>query len=309
MDDKGKRLKLRKLLDEPGIVVGPGCYDALMARMIEWHGFPLAHITGGGISRSLGFPDVGFLTMTEVVDRCGKIARAVDIPVIADADAGYGNVVNVKRAAEEFERAGVASIHIEDEVEPKKCNLLVNTGHRIELIPVEEMVGKLEAAQAARIDPNFLIVARICAKGSEDFEDVLRRAKAYSKAGADILFPIHLTPQQLERVCKEVSTPVLYNVTYHSAWVASFPNMSVTYEALERMGLKIAVMSSSIALAGLLGMDAALQAIKKNGSSFPYLKSHERLPLIEELYLLKGTKEVQEWEARFLRHSNDNKKA
>jgi 2-methylisocitrate lyase-like PEP mutase family enzyme len=300
MNAAAKRQKLRDLLDRPGLIVAPGSYDALMARMIEMHGFPATHITGGGVTRSLGYPDVGLLTLTEVVARCGFIARSVNIPVIADADAGYGNVVNVRRAVEEFERAGVAAIHIEDVVEPKKCNLLVNAGHKIELIPIEEMVGKIRAALATRTDPNFLIIARICAKGSEDFDDVLRRSHAYAKAGADVLFLIHLSPAQLERACKEVSVPVLYNATFHSEWASSFRGMDPNFDTLERMGLKIATLSSSVALGSLLGMDRILTAIKQDKSAFPYLAAQERFKVVEDLYTLGGTAEVREWEERFM---------
>jgi 2-methylisocitrate lyase-like PEP mutase family enzyme len=303
MDAAAKRQQLRNLLNQPGLIVAPGSYDALMARLIEMNDFPLTHITGGGISRSLGYPDVGLLTMTEVVERCGFIARSIDIPVIADADAGYGNVVNVRRAVEEFERAGIAAIHIEDEVEPKKCNLLVNAGHRIELIPIAEMVGKIQAAIATRTDPNFLIVPRICAKGSEDFDDVLRRAHAYARAGADVLFLIHLSAAQLERACKEVPVPILYNVTFHGSWVKTFPSMSVDFKVLEQMGLKIAVLSSAVALGGLLGMNRALKAIKQDGSIYPYFGAQEGLEEMESFYMLRGANEVQEWENRFLPES------
>lgn len=295
-----KRATLRRLLAEPGLIVAPGSYDSLMARLIERNGFPAVMITGGGISRSLGYPDVGLVTMTESAGRCGFIARSVDIPVIADADTGYGNAVNVKRAVEEFERAGIAAIFIEDEDFPKKCNLLVDVGHRIDLIPAEEMVGKLRAAQAARSDPNFTIVARICAHGTSDFDEVLRRAHMYAAAGADVLFPIHLTPDQLAEVCRAVATPVLYNVTYHGSWVTSFPNVGSTFEALEQMGLKVAVLSSSVAIAGLLGMDRLLKAIKREGSAAPYLSAQEGLAEIERFYLVDGTAEVQAWEAQFL---------
>src|SRR5438105_10474869 len=178
--------RLRELLAGPDMLVVPGAYDALSARLIAQAGFPAVYMTGFGTAASvLGQPDVGLLTMSEMVSRAAAIAGVVgDLPLIADADTGYGNPINVRRTVREYERAGVAGLHIEDQVWPKKCGHMEGK----QVIPMNEMVQKIRAAVDARQDPDFVIIARTDANAVNSLEDALRRGKAYHEAGADVIF-------------------------------------------------------------------------------------------------------------------------
>src|SRR5688500_2485164 len=176
--------KLRTLLAQDGIVLGGGAHDALSARIVEQVGYPLCVVTGAGVSMCRGYPDVGLVTMEEMVANARYIAEAVDIPVVVDADNGYGNAINVRRTVREFERAGVAGIHIEDQVWPKRCGHMF--GKR--LIAKEEMAGKIKAALDARHDSDFVIIARCDAIMVNGLDDTLDRGEAYLEAGADMLF-------------------------------------------------------------------------------------------------------------------------
>src|ERR1700761_6448859 len=177
--------RLTELFDAGEMVLAPGCYDALGARLIEQAGFPAAYMTGFGSAASrLGRPDVGLMTMSEMVDNARRIVDAVGIPVIADADTGYGNSLNVIRTVREYEAAGVAAIHLEDQVMPKKCGHMDGK----QVVGVEEMAAKVAAAVAARRSPDFLIIARTDARAAEGLEAALQRARIYREAGADALF-------------------------------------------------------------------------------------------------------------------------
>src|SRR6266487_809081 len=178
--------RLRELLAQPDLFVAPGAYDALSARLIAQAGFPAVYMTGFGTAASvLGQPDVGLLTMSEMVSRAAALAAVVgDRPLIADADTGYGNPINVRRTVREYERVGVAAIHIEDQVWPKKCGHMEGK----QVIPADEMVQKIRAAVDARQDPDFVIIARTDANAVYGLEDALRRGRAYREAGADVIF-------------------------------------------------------------------------------------------------------------------------
>jgi 2-methylisocitrate lyase-like PEP mutase family enzyme len=201
---------LRRRLSKGPIVVAPGVADALMARVVEDSGFDVVYVTGSGIANSrLGMADLGLATLTEVVETVHRITDAVAIPVIADADNGHGGVLNVMRTVREFERAGAAAIHIEDQVIPKRC------GHfdGKEVIPLAEMTGRLRAALDARVDPDFLIIARTDARACEGFEAAIERAAAYAAVGADLIFveaPQSLA--ELERIPHLVNAPVMANL-------------------------------------------------------------------------------------------------
>ena len=185
---RGKRQKPPRLAEmvrghEP--ILAPGAYDALTARLIEQAGFPAVYMTGFGTSASLlGRPDVGLLTMSQMVDNARRIVQAVDVPVIADADTGYGNPLNVIRTVQEYELAGVSAIHMEDQVTPKKCGHMENK----QVIAATEMIEKIQAAVEARRSDDFLIIARTDARAVEGLDSAVRRARAYREAGADILF-------------------------------------------------------------------------------------------------------------------------
>ncbi len=206
---------LRRLLKQGKTLVKPGAHDALSARIIERAGFPCCGVTGYGVSVSLlGRPDVGLTTLTEIVMVARYIARAIEIPVIADADTGFGNAINVLRTVEEFIGASVAAIHIEDQVAPKRCGHIAGK----QVIPLEEMVGKIRAADHMRreLDPDFVLIARCDARGvaGGSVDDLVRRGNAYLDAGADMIFPEALTSEaELERAAKEIKGPLHFNRT------------------------------------------------------------------------------------------------
>lgn len=206
---------LRKLLTQGKTLVKPGAYNALSAMIIEKAGFPCCGVTGYGVSASLlGKPDAGLITLNEIVMISRYIAAAVRIPVIADADTGFGNAINVMRTVEDFIGAGVAAIHIEDQVAPKRCGHVAGK----QIIPVEEMAGKLRAADRVRreLDPDFMLIARCDARGvaGGSVDELIRRANAYLDAGADMIFPEALTSEaELERCSQEIRGPLHFNRT------------------------------------------------------------------------------------------------
>lgn len=207
--------QLRELLAEGKTIVKPGAFNALSAKIIEQAGFKAVGVTGYGVSATLlGKPDAGLTTLTEVVMISRYIADAVNIPVIADADTGYGNAINAMRTTSDFIKAGAASIHIEDQVAPKRCGHV--SGKQI--VSLDEAVGKYRAAAKVRdeLDPDFVLIARTDARGvaGGSVEEVIRRANAYLEAGVDMIFPEGLTSEEeLELVCREVHGPIHYNRT------------------------------------------------------------------------------------------------
>ncbi|MBI2231143.1 MAG: isocitrate lyase/PEP mutase family protein [Deltaproteobacteria bacterium] len=178
------RQVLKQLLKGDKLLVAPGCFDGLSARLVEEAGFEAAYLSGGAVARSMGIPDIGLVTMSETIERAAQVVSAVNIPVIADADTGYGNAVNLVRTVREYERTGVAAIHIEDQITPKRCGHLDGK----EVISLAEMENKLQAALAARSDPDFCIIARTDARGVHGFDDAINRARAFVKLGVDAVF-------------------------------------------------------------------------------------------------------------------------
>jgi methylisocitrate lyase len=199
---------LKRLIDRKQLVRVPCVYDGLSARIAQQAGFPVVAFSGNAVSAGLlGVPDIGVLGMSENVEHVGRIARGLDIPVICDADTGYGGVMNVIRTVREFEAAGVAGIHIEDQVTPKRCGLLPQG---ISVVPMEEQVGKIRAAVEARLSPDFLIVARTDAKSMHGLEDAARRGRAYVEAGADAAMIVGAnTPDELAYVADIVRAPLV----------------------------------------------------------------------------------------------------
>ena len=201
---------LRQMMTGKQIVVAPGAHDALTAKIIEQVGFSAVYMTGYGQAAShLGKPDVGLLTLTEMVARASNIVEAVNVPVIADADTGFGNAVNVMRTLREYEKAGVAAIQLEDQVAPKKCGHM--TGRQV--VSKEEMVGKIKAAADVRTDPDLMIIARTDARTVHGIGEALERAKAYEEAGADILFiESPETVEEMKQITTSFKVPVLANM-------------------------------------------------------------------------------------------------
>lgn len=201
--------RLRQLLAADGLIVAPFIMNALHARIAESVGFDAVYMTGAGTSAEKGFPDVGLLTMTEMTTNARYIANAVDIPVICDADTGYGNALNVQRTVREYEAAGVAAIHIEDQVFPKKCGFFEGK----QVVPMEEHIQKIRAALDARTDPDFVIIARCDAYAVTGWEDTVRRCREYRAAGADLVFVDGIkSTEDLELYARDLpDMPRMYN--------------------------------------------------------------------------------------------------
>src|SRR5271170_2895899 len=224
--------RFRELLRRDGMVVAPGAYDCITARLIERAGFDAVYMTGAGTAATLGYPDFGLVTMSEMVGNAGRIAAAVGLPVIADADTGYGNELNVVRTVREYETAGVAGIHIEDQGFPKKCGHLDDK----EIVPREEWLAKIRAAAAARRDPDFVVIARTDARAVAGFDEAIARANAALAAGADMAFVE--APQTLEEVAavpRLVKGPCLLNV------VRGGKTPDIDFDEAESMGYKLAI--------------------------------------------------------------------
>ena len=180
-----KRKHFRERLAAPEIVVAPGCFDAFSASLVEYAGFESLYMTGAGVSASvLGAPDVGLLTMNEMVGTASRIVEAVDIPLIADADTGYGGPLNVMRTVRMYEKAGACAIHLEDQEMPKRCGHLAGKS----VVSRQRMLDRIKAALEARTDPNFLIIARTDARAVLGFDEALERARLCAEAGADVIF-------------------------------------------------------------------------------------------------------------------------
>ncbi len=206
-----KNSRLRDLINKPGLVVAPGCHDGVSARIIQKLGFDVAYMGGNGTMASLlGMPDIGLGTATEMVTRAHYLAECIDIPLMCDADTGYGNLNNVWRTVRDYESAGVSGIHIEDQTSPKRCGAMEG----VTVIPVEEVCEKIKIAAKARRDSNFLIIARTDCFKTLGIDEVVRRCKAFQQAGADVLMPENLLEKKdLLKVTTSIDhTPVLYDV-------------------------------------------------------------------------------------------------
>ena len=285
----GERSSLRELLAGDEMVLAPGCYDALGARLVEEAGFDAAYMTGFGTAASrLGRPDVGLLTLTEMADNARRIAQAVEIPVIADADTGYGNPINVIRTVQEYEAAGIAAVHIEDQVMPKKCGHMEGK----QLIGADEMVAKVEAAVAARRSPDFLIIARTDARAPEGLEVAIERARSYREAGADVLFiEAPQSADEIETIARQFEgVPLLFN------YAEGGKTPPVTHEQLRRLGFSLVIFPISTLLTATAAIRAALAQIKADGTPIELLG--EMLPFNDFLDFI-GMPEIRELEERF----------
>ncbi len=228
-----KASELRARLRQDGMITAPGAYDCITARMVDQAGFSAVYMTGAGTAATLGYPDYGLVTMSEMVDNAGRIARAVKAPVIADADTGYGNELNVVRTVREYEQRGVAGIHIEDQGFPKKCGHLENKV----IIPLDDYLAKIRAAVSAKRDPDFLIIARTDSRAVLGIDEAIRRANASLDAGADMAFVE--APESLDEVRavpRLVHGPCLLNMV----WRGKTPD--VTLDDAEEIGYKLAIL-------------------------------------------------------------------
>jgi 2-methylisocitrate lyase-like PEP mutase family enzyme len=254
----GMRHKLRQLLGQAGYTMVPGAYDTLTARLVEKAGFDAVYLTGGGYSRANGYPDLGLLTLSENVRFIGMTVEAVGIPVVADADTGYGNAINVIRTVREYEKSGVAGFHLEDQVSPKKC------GHYEgkEVISIDEMVGKIKAAADTRQDSDLVIIARSDARAIEGLDAAIDRVNAYLEAGADVGFVE--APQNLEElriVGRRVAGPALVNV------FEGGKTPMVAASELEAMGFRLGIYPSQTHRAAIRVAQKVLAALKEDGDT------------------------------------------
>jgi 2,3-dimethylmalate lyase len=282
--------RLRELLASPDLLVAPGAYDALSARLIAQAGFSMVYMTGFGTAASvLGQPDVGLLTMSEMVSRAAALAAVVgDRPLIADADTGYGNPINVRRTIREYERAGVAALHIEDQIWPKKCGHMEGK----QVIPMDEMVQKIRAAVDARQDPDFVIIARTDANAVDGLEDALQRGRAYREAGADVIFiEAPRSIAELQAIAQAFpDMPLLFN------WADSGKTPLLSLSEIRDLGYKLVIFPVSMLLAATHAMLGLLEQLIKGKTPSPHA---EHMVTFSQFTQHIGLPEIQELERRY----------
>ncbi|HTO69094.1 MAG TPA: isocitrate lyase/PEP mutase family protein [Myxococcota bacterium] len=284
--------RLRELLAQPELVVAPGAWDALTARLVEQAGFPAVYMTGAGTSLARGFPDFGLLGMSEMVENAAVLARSIGVPLLSDADTGYGNELNVTRTVREFEARGVAGIHIEDQQSPKRCGHLDGK----EIIAASEYVAKIRAAVAARRDPDFVVIARTDSRAVAGFDEAVARANAALAAGADVAFVEAVeTTEELAQVPKRVSGPCLLNV------VPGGKTPPVSLADAQSLGYRIAILPGLLLGTVMAAGDRALRALRETGAP-PAAAAPGSAPL--ELFRRFG---ADEWNALRRRFADEGK--
>jgi 2,3-dimethylmalate lyase len=251
--------KLRELMAKPGLIVAPGCYDALSARLVEEAGFEACYMTGFGTAAGyLGRPDVGLLTMNEMVDNGRRIVGAIRLPLIADGDTGYGNAINVVRTVHEYERAGISAIQLEDQVVPKKCGHMAGKA----VVSAEEATKKIAAAVAARYSDDFVIIARTDARATDGLDAAIERARMFRDAGADVLFiEALLNEAEIERVAETFrGIPLFFN------WAEGGKTPPLSQAQIAEMGFKILIFPIGLLFAATKAMRTSLASIKEHGT-------------------------------------------
>ncbi|MEH7483879.1 oxaloacetate decarboxylase [Neobacillus drentensis] len=284
-----KTKEFQKLLHQPGSFILPGAYDAMSARLIEEIGFQAIYATGAGISNAqLGWADVGLTSLKEVVDIVARMTDVTTIPIVVDADTGFGNAINVIRTVREFERAGVAAIQMEDQVSPKKC------GHfnGKDVISKDEMVGKIKAAVDTRSDENLAIIARTDALAVNGMEDALDRANAYAEAGADIIFVE--APTTLEQLMQITSS--LKGIPQVINLVEGGKTPLITLKEAEDIGFKIMLCANTVLRSAIKGITESLRILKAEGS---HENVHELICTWEERQLLFKLSQIKAWENKY----------
>ena len=271
---KSKAARLRELIAK-GAITMPGVPNAAMARQVEQVGFDAVYVSGAGMANATaGVPDIGLLTLTEVAQLAGYIAKAVKIPAIVDADTGFGGSENVARTIHELERAGLAGCHIEDQEFPKRCGHLAGKS----IIDLEEMVERIKAVVAARHDPDFMIVARTDARAVEDFDRTVDRAQNYLAAGADAIFPEALqSAEEFRDFANEIDLPLLANMTEFGK------SPLLSFEELSDFGYRMVIFPMSAFRVAMKASEEFLRALKKSGAQSDWL---EKMQTREELYEL-----------------------
>lgn len=282
-----KTRQLRELLNRPAALIAPGAYDGLSARLVEQAGFDAVYASGGAIARSTGIPDLGLLSMNEVADRITTMVEAVSVPVIADADTGYGNALNAQRTAKAFERAGVAAFHLEDQEFPKRC------GHYDDkrIVPVNEMTQKLRAVRDALLDDDFVVIARTDGLAVEGYDKTIERAHRYAEAGADVIFvEAPVSVEQIEDIARDLPYPKLINM------FKGGKTPFMTADRLAELGYKIVIVPSDLQRAAIKGMQDALQAIQSGREDHP---AYQNMVSFKDREACIGTAEYLEREARY----------
>ncbi len=287
--------RLRELIARGPTLYVPGCYNAMSARVLESAGFDVIYMTGYGTSLSLtGLPDVGLTSMSEMVANARYITSAVRIPLIADADTGFGNAINVIRTVREFIGAGVAGIHLEDQVSPKRCG---HVAGRL-VIPMEEAVGKIRAAADTRagLDPDFVLIARTDARGASggSLDEAIRRANAFLGAGADLAFVEGPTSaDEVRRVCSEVKGPVFYNMTGVS------PRFTV--DEMRGLGIAVCISPNAMLRSALGAMHDLAKEMRADGpeAETRFMEQFRKHPL-GDLHTFAGFDQVRAWEKEYL---------
>lgn len=291
-----KRRRLREMLGGPEPVVAPGVYDALTTRLVEQGGFSAAIITGAGVSASLlGAPDVGLMTMPEVLTQTKNVASAVDIPVVADCDTGYGNPLNVARTIREFETAGVSALFMEDQVAPKKCGHFAGK----QVVPAEDMVQKLKAAQDARQDEDLVLIARTDARATDGIEEAVRRGRIYTDAGADMIFvEAPHSEQELELVANQLGplgVPLMVNL------VEGGKTPLVSTKVLGELGFSFISFSGSLQKTAIKAMQEMLVSLQHDGEVTEFYPS--RMISLEERSQILGLPHYYELEQLYASQS------
>ena len=273
-----KTAVLRRLLKEEEILLAPGCFNALSARLVEQAGFKAIYVSGAAIAGNfLGYPDIGLTTMSEVLENVRNIVRVTSLPVICDADTGFGNAINMLRTVREFEAAGLAGIQIEDQVMPKKCG---HTEGKL-LISKAEMVQKVKAAVDARQDPDFVLVVRTDAVAVNGLGDALDRAKVYQEAGADVIFvEAPRTVEEMRRICATIKAPLLANMVEGGGKTPVLP-----LEELKKIGYKLVIYPVSAHMAAIKAMQEVLAVLKQEGTTARFAS---RMVPFQEMFEVVG---------------------
>src|SRR5213592_4146412 len=281
---KTKAARLRELISNSAVAL-PGVPNAAIARQVEQAGFEAVYISGAGMANATaGVPDVGLLTLTEVVRLAGYIASAVKIPAIVDADTGFGGAENVARTIRELENAGLAGCHIEDQEFPKRCGHLAGKS----IVDLEEMVGKIKAAVASRHDPDFMIIARTDARAVEGFDRAVERAGEYLAAGVDAIFPEALqTAEEFRDFAKEIDRPLLANMTEFGK------SPMLTFQQLADLGYRMVIFPQSAFRVSMKASEKFFEALKKTGTQSDWI---DRMQTRQELYdLLDYDPNAESW--------------
>jgi len=283
-----RNARLRKLVSGEDILMAPGAHDALTARIAEMCGFEAVYMTGAGtVNTQLGMPDHSIITLTEMVQSAARLVKAAGLPVVSDADTGYGGVLNVIRTVREFEGAGVSGIHLEDQVMPKRCGHLQGK----EIIATDEMCARIQAARHARFDPDFVIIARVDARAPLGFDEAVKRGRAYFEAGADMIFPEALESEtEFRTYASEVPAPLLANMTEFG----KTPYFSA--EQFREMGYRMVIFPASAMRVAIKAIYELFSEIRTTGTQQQMV---DRMYTRKQLYELLDYNAMLELEAKY----------